>query len=196
MKFALSLAFYYAMHSFMAATPTKQFFINRLAVKNYRLFYSLTSVLLLMIPAYVYLKSPAVIYLNTGISGRLVFLTMALLSFRVFVLSFRRVRLSQFLGFQSSENNQLIVTGIYRHMRHPLYFATIALVAGLFAAIPSDKNLIMLSITTLYVIVGAFLEEGRLMNEFGEKYAVYRNHTPMLLPKDPFNFLRFVIRNP
>lgn len=193
---ALSLVFYYFVHSLLATPAVKKFFISRLSFKNYRLFYSLTSVVLLAIPVNYYFNSPSKIYLNTGIAGRLAFLTLALLSYRVFVLSFRRVRLSEFLGFQPTENNSLIVTGIYRHLRHPLYFATIALLAGLFIAIPSDKNLILLTVTTLYVIVGALLEEGRLIQEFGDKYVAYRSQTPMLLPNDPLSFLRFVIRNP
>ncbi|MFN4298231.1 MAG: NnrU family protein [Thermaurantimonas sp.] len=196
MKLALSLVFYYFMHSLLAAPAVKKFLTHRLSLKNYRLLYSLTSVILLAIPVIFYLNSPSNIYLNTGIAGRLVLLTLALLSYRVFVLSFRRVRLSEFLGLQPTENNQLIVTGIYRHLRHPLYFATISLLAGLFAAVPSEKNLILLSITSTYVIIGAMLEEGRLIQEFGDKYVAYRRQTPMLLPNDPFGFLRFVIRNP
>ncbi|GCD78081.1 hypothetical protein JCM31826_15630 [Thermaurantimonas aggregans] len=143
-----------------------------------------------------YLKSASNNFFNTGIVGRFVFLTLALLSLRVFVLSFRRVRISEFLGFQTTENTPLIVNGIYRHLRHPLYFATIALLAGLFIAIPSEKNLILLTITSLYVIIGAALEEDRLIQQFGDKYVAYRSQTPMLLPNDPLSFLRFVIRNP
>jgi len=42
-------------------------------------------------------------------------------------------------------------------------------------------------ILTFYLIVGTFLEEKKLIGEFGEKYAAYQNRVSMLIP---FKWLR------
>ena len=36
---------------------------------------------------------------------------------------------------------------------------------------------------TVYVLVGATLEERKLLHQFGQAYAEYRKHTPMLIPR-------------
>jgi protein-S-isoprenylcysteine O-methyltransferase Ste14 len=36
---------------------------------------------------------------------------------------------------------------------------------------------------TVYLLVGAALEERRLLREFGDAYGDYRRSTPMLLPR-------------
>jgi methanethiol S-methyltransferase len=43
---------------------------------------------------------------------------------------------------------------------------------------------------TLYILVGAVLEERKLLHEFGDVYARYQQETPMLLPR--FSLLRRV----
>lgn len=196
MILAISLALYFCIHSWLASNRIKTI-AGRYAIisENYRLWYSVVSVVLLVIPAYVYATSSEYILFDTGIIGRLIFLTFAVLAYKLFVLSFRRVRLSEFLGIRKSSGSQLIVSGIYAHIRHPLYLAVIIFLLGLFIAIPSDKNLILLVMTCLYIQIGALLEEGRLDEAFGGAYKAYKQQTPMLLPREPERFIRFIIRN-
>jgi protein-S-isoprenylcysteine O-methyltransferase Ste14 len=35
---------------------------------------------------------------------------------------------------------------------------------------------------TVYILVGAYFEERKLLREFGQEYAEYRSVTPMLIP--------------
>ena len=35
---------------------------------------------------------------------------------------------------------------------------------------------------TIYILVGAYFEERKLLREFGEAYAEYKRTTPMLIP--------------
>jgi protein-S-isoprenylcysteine O-methyltransferase Ste14 len=44
-------------------------------------------------------------------------------------------------------------------------------------------NLLALNLgLTAYILIGAYFEERKLMLEFGESYAEYREHTPMHIP--------------
>ena len=75
---------------------------------------------------------------------------------------------------------QLVVRGLYRWVRHPLYTAGLVLI---WLTPVMTANLLALDAgLTLYIIVGAMFEERKLQAEFGEAYAVYKRRTPMLIP--------------
>ena len=69
------------------------------------------------------------------------------------------------------------------YVRHPLYFATLLLIWGMFLVFPKDTVLVLVVITNLYLIVGTKLEENKLVNDFGDVYLDYQKRVPMLLPK-------------
>ena len=95
----------------------------------------------------------------------------------------------KFLGLQQAfapENQsppRLVLTGLYRWVRHPLYTAGLLFIW----LIPvMTANLLALNIgLTIYLIVGALFEERKLVREFGEAYLQYRKVTPMLIPRPP-----------
>jgi protein-S-isoprenylcysteine O-methyltransferase Ste14 len=78
---------------------------------------------------------------------------------------------------------QLVVRGLYRWMRHPLYTGGLLLIWLL--PVMTANILTLNVILTAYLIVGAKLEEGRLLHEFGAAYAQYQQQVPMLIPKLP-----------
>ena len=47
-----------------------------------------------------------------------------------------------------------------------------------------SANMLVLYISmTVYILIGAHFEERKLLREFGEDYARYKENTPMLLPR-------------
>lgn len=75
---------------------------------------------------------------------------------------------------------RLITGGLYRWVRHPLYSAVLLFI-WLLPVMTS--NLLALSLgITVYILVGAVLEERKLRKEFGESYIEYQRRTPMLIP--------------
>ncbi len=85
----------------------------------------------------------------------------------------REDRNTEFSGFEAS--------GILRRMRHPYYSAGILLLVfwGDFTA----ANLILKIVGIGYFIIGAFLEERKLVREFGEEYRHYQKAVPMFIPR-------------
>ncbi len=65
-------------------------------------------------------------------------------------------------------------------VRHPWYSAGIALAWG--GGDISDVTLVSKLIISLYFIVGAFLEERKMMAVIGEPYREFCRNTPMLIP--------------
>lgn len=76
----------------------------------------------------------------------------------------------------------LVADGPYRHVRHPLYFASIVALVG-FALLASRSGflIIIVPMTLLYVrLVGR--EEAELEREHGERYREYVRRVPRLWP--------------
>ena len=66
-------------------------------------------------------------------------------------------------------------------MRHPLYTAGLLflwLTPGM-----SLNSLTLYIASSLYILVGAYFEERKLLREFGQAYAEYQKQTPMIIPR-------------
>jgi protein-S-isoprenylcysteine O-methyltransferase Ste14 len=84
----------------------------------------------------------------------------------------------------AAPTERLIVGGVYRHIRHPMYAATASIIAGeaLFFGQP-----ILLVAAAAYVATTAalahFVEEPRLTRRFGAAYDAYRRAVPGWFPR-------------
>jgi protein-S-isoprenylcysteine O-methyltransferase Ste14 len=73
--------------------------------------------------------------------------------------------------------------GLNRYVRHPLYFGTLLFVWALFFVFPFLNSLLACSVKTLYTVLGAMLEEKKLIKQFGKQYVLYKEQVPMLVPR-------------
>jgi protein-S-isoprenylcysteine O-methyltransferase Ste14 len=92
------------------------------------------------------------------------------------VLSF--VGLRQLVA--EAEKSDLITSGLYRFVRHPLYTFSL-LILWLSPAMTVNTFVVYVALT-IYLIIGAMFEERKLLREFGQQYAEYKAITPMLIP--------------
>ena len=79
-------------------------------------------------------------------------------------------------------SNELIITGIHKYVRHPLYLGTFGFIWGLWLLFPTISFFISNLVITVYTLVGIELEEKKLVAEFGEQYRTYQRSVPKLLP--------------
>ncbi|MCE9644992.1 MAG: isoprenylcysteine carboxylmethyltransferase family protein [Chloroflexi bacterium] len=75
---------------------------------------------------------------------------------------------------------RLVTHGLYRVVRHPLY--TFSLLFIWLSPTMTQNSLAVYFGATVYVVIGAYFEERKLLRDFGEAYAQYRQRTPMLIP--------------
>lgn len=74
--------------------------------------------------------------------------------------------------------SKLITTGIYRKIRHPIYFGSTLLFLGIVIFYGSFWGLIYLfCITIPYQFLRAIYEEKQLIKKFGQKYLDYKKTT-------------------
>ncbi len=116
-------------------------------------------------------------------------LTIAIQLFAVviLVLGVRQTGITSFIGLsqlllpEDTSPPKMVTDGLYRYVRHPLYTAGLVIIW----LIPlMTYNLLALILgLTIYIFVGAYFEERKLLLEFGDVYAEYRQRTPMLVPR-------------
>jgi protein-S-isoprenylcysteine O-methyltransferase Ste14 len=118
--------------------------------------------------------------------GQVILLGVAVL---LFFLGGRYYNARQMLGIKqiregtsnraTTDTGELITSGLLGITRHPWYLATILFIW----ARQLDVSAILVNvILTSYLIVGTFLEEKKLIREFGEKYLAYQKRVSMLMP--------------
>jgi protein-S-isoprenylcysteine O-methyltransferase Ste14 len=74
-----------------------------------------------------------------------------------------------------------IVRGPYRWVRHPLYFFSLVIIWS--APVFTVDRLLHNGLWTIWIVIGATMEERDLVDCFGDDYRRYQKRVPMLLPK-------------
>jgi protein-S-isoprenylcysteine O-methyltransferase Ste14 len=123
--------------------------------------------------------------------GALAVVQYVLLSLSVFLFlaGARHYNVSSFLGLaqiREGESNRALSThtvfatsGILGVIRHPWYAGGLLLI---WARDLGLTALIINFVLSLYLVIGAFLEERKLVKEFGDDYRHYQNRVSMLVP--------------
>lgn len=155
----------------------------------YRLFFNLVAILTLVpVSLFAYsIRTQTIFHWSGYLRIGQIFLLVA--SVLLFFLGGRHYDLHQILGIKQikegtsskaiTDSGELDTSGVLGITRHPWYLATILLIW----ARQLDASAIFVNvILTSYLIVGTYLEEKKLVREFGEKYLIYQKRVSMLIP--------------
>ena len=118
--------------------------------------------------------------------GQVILIWIAVL---LFFLGGRHYDARQFLGIKQikertsnkvlTDTGELDTSGVLGITRHPWYFASILIIW----ARQLDVSAILINVLlTAYLIIGTYLEEKKLVGEFGEQYMAYQQKVSMLIP--------------
>ncbi len=113
------------------------------------------------------------------------------------LLAFKHLDMAEFLGLRQMTRywkrgdvegniegltrNELVTTGVYGIVRHPLYLAGIVIFT--FNPYLTRTSLTISALADLYFLFGAIIEERRFQGTFGDQYREYREQVPRLLPR-------------
>jgi protein-S-isoprenylcysteine O-methyltransferase Ste14 len=81
------------------------------------------------------------------------------------------------------ENHELIRTGPYRTVRHPIYSGILLALIGTAVAIGRVRAILAVAIIWLSFYIKARREESLLATEFGSRFAEHQQHTGMFFPR-------------
>jgi protein-S-isoprenylcysteine O-methyltransferase Ste14 len=179
------------LHSAMISISVTGYFKRLLGSKYrfYRLFFNFIA-LLTLIPVSLFaysIRTEAIFQWNGYM--RIGQVLLLLISFLLFYLGGRNYDVRQVLGFKQIKEGisskaitvtgELDTSGVRGITRHPWYLAAILLIW----ARQMDVSVVVINvILTSYLIVGTYLEERKLIREFGEKYLTYQKKVSMLIP--------------
>jgi protein-S-isoprenylcysteine O-methyltransferase Ste14 len=157
--------------------------------RYYRIFYNLVAILTL-IPVLIYSGSlqGAPFFTWSG-PWRPVQFLLALGALALFYAGGRHYDLRQFLGVRQvaehesrkglTETGGLDTTGILGVVRHPWFAGGLLIIW----ARPIDMAILVTNVVlSTYLVLGAVLEERKLVAEFGDEYREYQEKVSMFLP--------------
>jgi methanethiol S-methyltransferase len=178
-------AIYFVLHSVLAAEGTKNFFKIRLAgaFRYYRLVYTTISTIGLLVLLVMNASISSANLIEPSGWTRYVSLMLATVGIFILKAAFKQYSLGGFLGLNSDEGESFKAEGILKHIRHPLYAATILIALGFWLFIPNVTTLVSVSCIFLYLVIGIPLEERKLVRKLGDAYRDYRKRVPAIIPK-------------
>ncbi len=172
---------YFILHSVLASRWVKDKVHEHIPVlfKYYRIVYNVIAMIGLSILLYFSLSPTDLFHIPYH---QLIGYILSLVGLYFMRKAFQSFSMAEFLGLKPEGDAALVTTGMYAYVRHPLYFANIWLIGGLFLLFPSLSMLLILLVSYLYILIGSKLEERKLRNHFGQAYADYAKKVKALIP--------------
>lgn len=179
---ALAWTLYGVLHSWLASASLKRAVARRWPgpARAYRLAYNALAVVLLLPPLWLTqaYQGPAVIAWSPWLSWPAAAFCVA-----GYLWSMKWYDGMDFLGLRNlagaRQADPFILSPMHRYVRHPWYSL------GLLFLWTRDLNagwLIATIAVSIYIVVGARLEEEKLIASFGDAYKLYRKRVPSLIP--------------
>jgi protein-S-isoprenylcysteine O-methyltransferase Ste14 len=171
----------------MASLPFKNWLdgaFGKTAMRGYRLFYNAFSFITFLPILWLVVALPDQPFYAVPAPWSYLMLAGQGLSALMLVIGVLQTDTLSFVGlrqlFEEEGPSPLVTRGLYRLVRHPLYTAGL-----LFLWLTPNMSLNSFTLyvsATIYILIGAYFEERKLLREFGQAYADYKARTPMLIP--------------
>jgi protein-S-isoprenylcysteine O-methyltransferase Ste14 len=191
----IGFTLYAFSHSLLASFKFKKIIAEKIGnyIAFYRLVYNIISVLSLALLIWLLPKPDLIIY-DLSYPYDIIILIPQFSSLAGIIWSLRYISTREFLGIEQMKrwiNNQyntneldekmtLVIEGPYKYIRHPILFF-----GGLFLILRPVMDLFYLTCLIciiLYIYIGSFFEEKRLIEKFGERYIEYQKDVARFIP--------------
>ena len=84
--------------------------------------------------------------------------------------------------FSWEKTDQLVTTGIFAHIRHPMYASLLALTWGAFMQQPGWWGALIAAIGSIFLLLTAQTDERECRAWFGQQYCAYMHRTRRFVP--------------
>lgn len=184
------LALFAVQHSVMARPAFKRWWTRLVPKSVERSTYVLFASVVLIVMFYFWQPIPAVIWavedpVAAGIINGIFWLGWGVLLLATFLINhFELFGLSQVYGRLRNKPERPVsfkTPFLYRFTRHPIYLGF--LLSFWAAPVMTAGHLFFAVGTTGYILLGIYLEEHDLIDQFGEQYRNYRRSVGMFWPK-------------
>ena len=117
---------------------------------------------------------PIVAWLAVAVAGLALYGTL---------ICWRRMGKSWRMGIDPNEKTQLVFTGAYAYVRHPIYALSSLLMIASVIAVPSILMIVVATIHLICLQWEARREEQNLVRLHGENYGLYLSHVGRFVPR-------------
>ena len=177
------------LHSWLASFATKrlarQIFGKRLT-RYYRLMFVAVAILTISPVLAMVVFLPAKVLWMIPSPWMYLTLSVQLLAIVGLLVTISHVDVMAFVGLRQLSNpdiesqNELVITGWYQVIRHPLYFFSILILWLM--PLMTDLILGFVIASTLYFLIGTIPEEKKLIQIYGQQYQEYQEKVPRIIP--------------
>jgi protein-S-isoprenylcysteine O-methyltransferase Ste14 len=185
LKFILYFQIFTLIHSALATDYIKNKAWRLLGERYrfYRIIYTFISILTFAPAFLVWIKysgSTPLVYSIPQWAYPFIILARVL-ALGIFAYASYQTDILDFIGLKQTHAKTILITnGAYGIVRHPLYASGILLLITKMDM--SQLDLIAVLFVSIYLIIGAYIEERRLLSVFGDKYHKYRQQVSMFIP--------------
>ena len=186
--YALLWLIFGVVHSALASTSAKRI-LHPLFGRSYRLSYNLFSALhigLILVAGQLWLGSNSTNFILAGNLDTLI-LASRWVGVGIILAALTQYDLGRFGGLtqlrqdrhSSDDEEPLHLTGMHRYVRHPLYLGGYLYLWG---GAVDEFGLQTAIWGSLYLFIGTWFEERKLISLYGRHYVEYRQKVPAILP--------------
>ncbi len=175
---------YFYLHSLLAATSIKQFLTRYLSIsaRVYRIGYNIIGLTGIVVLLYLQFITPsALIFMPVSISFYMALMLMVA-GFVIMLFAIKNYDWKSFIGITAEQSYSLVIAGMNKYVRHPLYSGAMLFVTGYFLWQPYVKNLLLLVMMMIYLVIGIWYEEKKLVRVYGEAYKNYQRTVKKMIP--------------
>jgi protein-S-isoprenylcysteine O-methyltransferase Ste14 len=177
------------LHSLLASIKVKQWIAKGSGnfFKYFRLYYTLFAFINFAIVLFYQITIPSPYIFSPTVASYSLGIFMGSLGLGLMTICIKKYfanlsGLKTLFVDEIKTGNSLLITGVHRYMRHPLYTGTFLFIWGLFIFLPYASILISNFIITVYTLIGIRFEEEKLTREFGNSYEEYKKKVPKIIP--------------
>lgn len=181
----LSWSLYFFLHSWLAAVGPKNWFrkkFHTVPFRYYRIGYNIFSGAGLVLLLVFQFREPSKeLFIPSAITTTLgiILLSAGIL---IMLMAATNYDLKSFFGLIGERKDVLKRGRLNQFVRHPLYTGTTLFFLALCIIWPYYKNLVLLIIYVLYIHIGMFYEEKKLVQQYGDDYLQYRTKVKKIIP--------------
>jgi protein-S-isoprenylcysteine O-methyltransferase Ste14 len=183
------MSLFAVQHSVMARKQFKQWWTQLVPKSVERSTYVLLASLALIVLFWQWRPMPAIVWEIANPQLAAVMTGLSLAGFGLVLISTFLINHFELFGLHQVVNNlvgrampapRFKTPVLYKVVRHPIYLGFI--IAFWSAPTMTVGHLLFAAVTTAYILVGIFLEERDLVEQFGDEYRRYRERVGMLMP--------------
>ena len=193
MNYFIAWLLYLSVHSLLADDAVKAWSSKLMGdqYKYYRLIYNSIAIVGLVALLVWMMASSQVFVLDLPFYVRALGFIPTLLGMYLMSQSMASYNMAEFIGTAQlnsantnyDEHKTLNIKGLNRYLRHPIYLSVMVFTLGLAILWPSTPVCAAVAAVYVYLPLGIYLEERKLIRHFGEAYLAYKRDVPAILPK-------------